>query len=149
MNLRKAIGAIILDINDNIITFQRSDFNNTWQEPEGGIDIDETPSEALYRELWEEINLNKDDFTILKETKNFIPYLFSKNNKKKFNFDGQEKKFFLIKLKSDKINFKYNNTDEVEFISHKITTPKELLESVPYFKKNMYKKVLNEFNLFI
>lgn len=142
MKFRRAVGAIVLDKNNNIICFQRSDFPESWQEPEGGIDNNETPVEALYRELYEEINLDKNDFEIIKETKKFIPYLFVDGQK--FGYDGQEKKFFLIKLNKDK-NFKFDNTKEIEFSAHKIVTAEELLDKVPEFKRNMYREVLKEF----
>ncbi len=144
MTFRRAIGAIVLDKNNNIISFQRTDFPESWQEPEGGIDNEETPIDALYRELYEEININKDDFEIIKETRNFIQYLFP--NGQKFGYDGQEKKFFLIKLNKDK-NFKFDNTEEVEFSNYKNMTAEELLNSVPKFKKEIYKTVLEEFGL--
>lgn len=144
-HLRMAIGVIILDKNDNLIAFQRKDFQNNWQGPEGGIDNGESSLEALYRELYEEINLKKNDFIILKETKNFIPYFFSDNytyeNKK-----GQKKKFYLIKLKNS-VEFKFDNTAQVEFISSKIVSADELVELVPDFKQDLYFKVLREFKM--
>lgn len=145
MKFRQAIGAIILDKNDNIIVFQRRDYPENWQGPEGGIDEKETVTEALYRELKEEIDLNSDEFDVLIETKEFIRYFFE-GGRQKFGFDGQEKKFFLVKLKTDKI-FKFDNTKEIEFSSSKIMKAEDLLKKVPDFKKNMYEKVLKEFKL--
>lgn len=148
MKFRKAIGAIVLDKNNNIIAFQRRDFPDSWQSPEGGIDEGETPKEALFRELKEEINLKKNEYEIIKETKEPIRYFFNENDKVRLGFDGQEKKFYLIKLNTDK-TFKFDNTDEIEFISSKIMEAKELLEKVPIFKKEMYKKIIEEFKLFL
>lgn len=144
MKFRKGVGAIILDQDDDIITFQRVDFKNNWQAPEGGIDEGETPEEAIYRELEEEIGLGKNDFLILKKTKGFIQYLFEEN--KIHGFDGQEKQFFLIKLTVSIDKFKYNNIPgEIEFINCRKTNINELLIHVPSFKKEMYEKVLEEF----
>ncbi len=144
MKFRRAIGAIILDKNNNIVSFQRTDFPDNWQEPEGGIDENETAIEALFRELYEEINIDKDDFEIINETKQFIQYLFP--NGEKFGYDGQEKKFFLVRLNKDKI-FKFDNTEEIEFLNYKNMSANELLNSVPKFKKQMYETVLKEFKL--
>lgn len=142
MSYRRAIAAIVLDRNNSLISFQRTDFPENWQEPEGGIDGEETPVEALYRELYEEVNIKKEDFEIVKETKDFIRYLFP--NGPKFGHDGQAKKFFLIKLNKD-IDFKFNNTEEIEFSNSKNMSAAELLNSVPPFKREMYKIVLEEF----
>lgn len=146
MKFRKGIGAIVLDQDNEIITFQRADFKNNWQAPEGGVDENETSEEALYRELMEEIGINKNDFIILKKTKEFIKYPFGEY--KIPGFDGQEKQFFLIKLNISIDKFKYNNIqNEIEFINCKKTNSNELLHDIPYFKKEMYEKVLTEFGL--
>lgn len=142
---RKAIGAVILDKNNNLLAFQRNDFPESFQGIEGGVDNDE-PINALYRELWEEIGLNKDDYNILGETKDFIKYLF-KPEKRIENFIGQEKKFYLIKLNKN-VNFKYDNMpNEIEFRGYKISKPKDFLNEVPEFKREMYNVVFKEFNL--
>ncbi|GHU28429.1 RNA pyrophosphohydrolase [Bacilli bacterium] len=149
MNLRKAIGAVILDNNNNIVVFQRSDFPENWQCPEGGIDEDETPEEALARELQEEIGLTPEKFVILGKTKNFIPYLF-KDGKSKYGFDGQEKQFFLVKLTGQPVEFKYdNNIEEIEFLGHKTIQVNKLIDLIPDFKKDLYREVLMEFGLLL
>ena len=78
------------------MAFQRSDYKKNWQSPEGGSEDSETPKQALIRELYEEIGIKEEQYNILKET-DFIEYLFPKifisNIKKKYNVDGQSKKF--------------------------------------------------------
>lgn len=144
MKFRKGVGAIVLDKNDNIIVFQRSDYRDSWQGPEGGMEENETPLEALKRELSEEIGLEDNDCLVLKESKQFFRYSFDKQFK---GFDGQEKKFFLVKLLAEP-NFKFDNKeDEIEFADFKVVTPRELLQSIPKFKEKMYADVLNEFGL--
>ena len=144
MNFRKGIGAIVLDKKGNIIVFQRNDYKDNWQGPEGGIDENETVIDALKRELWEEIGLSSEKYEILKETKDFIRYKFEKPS---MGFDGQDKKFFLIKLISEP-NFKFDNKeDEIEFSNFKIIEAKEMIKLAPTFKKEVYLKVLEEFDL--
>lgn len=144
MNFRKGIGAIVLDKKGNIIVFQRNDYKDSWQGPEGGIDENETAIDALKRELWEEIGLSSEKYEILKETKDFIRYKFEKPF---MGFDGQDKKFFLIKLISEP-NFKFDNKeDEIEFSNFKIIEAKEMIKLAPTFKKEVYLKVLEEFDL--
>lgn len=146
-DLRRGIGAIVLDKDSNIIAFQRKDSPENWQSLEGGIDGDETPVQALSRELKEEIDINKEDYDILSETKDFITYIFPKNIEKTIPYAGQTKKFFLIKLKKE-IAFDFEaSEEEAEFINYKIVEASELISLVPQFKKATYLQVLKEFKL--
>ncbi|MDR2778647.1 MAG: NUDIX domain-containing protein [Rickettsiales bacterium] len=154
MNFRRAIGTIILDPSGNLIVFQRSDFPSSWQCPEGGIDEGETSEEALVRELHEEIGLETKDFDILKKTKNFIRYSYE-GGVTQGNFNGQEKQFFLIKLKKSvaEIKFRYDNVaEEIEFLAYRIIGKDEirgdeLASLLPKFKIELYKRVMVEFEL--
>lgn len=146
MNFRKGIGAIILNSKRKIIGFQRSDYRSNWQAPEGGLEGEETEIDGIYRELNEEVGITKDDVILLSETKDFYRYYFAYPNK--FGQDGQDKKFFLFKLKDDNFEFKFDTKkDEIEFSDYKEFDGEELLKVVPPFKKLFYKKILTEFRL--
>lgn len=144
---RKGVGAIVLDEDGSLLSFQRADFRGSWQMPEGGMDGEETAEEAIYREINEEIGLAKGDYVILGKTEDFIRYLFVGNGGIP-GFVGQEKQFFLIKLKVSADKIRYDSTSEkLEFDSCKKTTPEEFLSEVPFFKKDMYEKVLRELKI--
>jgi len=49
---------IILCNTENKVLWARRIGQNAWQFPQGGIKRYETPKEALYRELWEEIGVS-------------------------------------------------------------------------------------------
>ena len=83
--LRKGIGAIILNKNNKILAFQRTDYDAYWQGVEGGIDDNENPIDTLYREVKEEIGVNREDYEVLKEYNGFIPYMFPEGIVKKNN----------------------------------------------------------------
>lgn len=146
---RKGIGAIVLSKDNKIIAFQRYDFDKNWQGVEGGCDSKEEPRETLFREIKEEIGLDKTDYNIIKEFNEFIPYKFPDGIKKGINSTGQKKKFFLIKLKNEnqKFDFSSFNPDGNEFKDSKFVTAEELIKLVPQFKRDLYKKVLNGFGL--
>lgn len=149
MKLRKGIGAIVLNNKNQVILFQRADYPENWQAPEGGIDEGETPKEALYRELNEEIGLSKDDFDIIASRDESFNYTFDEEIKKKFNCDGQAKYFFVTRLKNDNFKFKFDNKeDEIEFLNFKVLdNNKDLAKNVPPFKKGIYEEVLEYFKL--
>lgn len=121
----------------------RSDIKNAWQFPQGGIDEGETPQEALYRELKEEIGCN--DVEILGEFPEWITYDFPKTAKgKQYPFDGQRQKYFLVRLKEhaeiDLQAFEIPEFTEYEFVAYE-----ELFKRVTYFKRRVYRKVIDYF----
>lgn len=66
MNIRKAVLAYI--IRDDKILFIRKVDYTYWKPPSGGVEQGETCKEAFYREMNEELNLEKKDFEVLKKT---------------------------------------------------------------------------------
>ncbi len=120
----------------------RSDVQDSWQFPQGGIDEGETPREALVRELKEEIGT--DEIEIIAEYPEWVSYDFPKTiAKKMYPYDGQTQKYFLVKLKPGaKIDI---NTKEPEFSDYKFVSYSDLFHYVTFFKRPVYKKVLEFF----
>ena len=122
----------------------RTDIKNVWQFPQGGIDKGETPRGALRRELLEEIGCNNVE--ILGEYPHWISYDFPKKtmNKKLYSFDGQTQKYYLVKL-NENAKIDLENFEIPEFKEYKFVTYKSLLKKVTYFKRPVYKKVIDYF----
>lgn len=120
----------------------REDIKDAWQFPQGGIDEGESPKDALFRELKEEIGT--DEVEILAKYPKWIAYEFpSKITKKLYAYDGQKQIYYLVRLKkTDKINL---NTDHPEFIDYTFVDIKDVLDKITHFKKGVYKKVLHYF----
>jgi putative (di)nucleoside polyphosphate hydrolase len=120
----------------------RSDIEGAWQFPQGGIDAGETPQEALYRELEEEIGTG--DVEIIAEYPHWLQYDFpQKIAQKMYPFDGQSQKYFLVRLKKDaKINIA---TKEPEFCDYRFVNLEEVFDFITYFKRPVYKQVLEYF----
>jgi putative (di)nucleoside polyphosphate hydrolase len=121
---------------------QRNDVEDSWQFPQGGIDEGENPKEALLRELKEEIGT--DEVEIIAEYPDWVSYDFPKTiAKKMYPYDGQKQKYFLVKLKPQaKIDL---DTKEPEFNRYKFVSFDELFKYVTFFKRPVYKKVLEYF----
>ena len=62
---RANVGIIVTDGNGLVLLGGR--FNqNGWQFPQGGIRVHETPEQAMYRELAEEIGLSHRDVELIR-----------------------------------------------------------------------------------
>ena len=68
---RSNIGIIVCNDVGNLLWTRRIG-QNSWQFPQGGVDNGESAEQALFRELKEEIGLEKRDVKILGSTKNWL-----------------------------------------------------------------------------
>ena len=125
-----------------IFIASRTDVENAWQFPQGGIDEGETAKEALFRELEEEIGTK--EIEIIAEYPRWVSYEFPPAiAKRMYPYDGQRQKYYLVKLKKDaKINI---NTEIPEFSEYKFVSLKEVYEHITFFKRTVYKQVLKYF----
>ena len=143
---RPHVAAIILSpkypLTCELFIASRTDIKNAGQFPQGGIDKSETPQEALFRELKEEIGT--DEVDIIAEYPEWISYDFPHQIvKKMYPYDGQIQKYFLVRLQEEsKINI---NTKEPEFDAYKFVEVKDLFDYITYFKRPVYKQVLEYF----
>ncbi|ECL3694309.1 RNA pyrophosphohydrolase [Campylobacter jejuni] len=145
-NYRPNVAAIVLSssypFECKIFIAKRSDMDNIWQFPQGGIDKGESVKNALFRELKEEIGT--DEVEIIAEYPEWLGYDFpSKIVKKMYPYDGQIQKYFLVRLKHGatiNINTKHPEFDDYQFVS-----VKQIFEMINHFKKNIYVKVIKYF----
>ncbi|MDX9743622.1 MAG: RNA pyrophosphohydrolase [Arcobacteraceae bacterium] len=145
-NYRPNVAAIVLSssypLKCEILIASRVDIKDAWQFPQGGIDGDETPKEALFRELKEEIGT--DEVEIIAEYPGWVSYDFPPSVAKNMApFDGQTQKYYLVKLKKGAVvNI---DTEIPEFSEFKFVRRARLNEYITFFKRTVYKKVLKYF----
>lgn len=145
-NFRPNVAAIVLSAKYphecEIFIASRTDIANAWQFPQGGIDKGESPKEALYRELEEEIGTK--EIEIIAEYPKWVSYEFPISIAKKMRpYDGQIQKYYLVKLKKGaKINI---NTKVPEFSEYKFVQTKNIYNYITFFKRTVYKQILKYF----
>jgi len=145
-NYRPNVAAIVLSAKYphtcEIFIASRTDVDNAWQFPQGGIDEGENAQEALYRELEEEIGTR--DIEIIAEYPQWVSYDFPPAIAKKMQpYDGQIQKYYLVKLKKGaKINIE---TEIPEFSEYKFVPTKNIYDYITFFKRTVYKQVLKYF----
>ena len=145
---RPCVGIVLIK-KGKIFAGQRLDYKSSaWQMPQGGIEDNESPKDAAFRELKEETGIKKKHIKIILESKNWVRYdlpveLISKLWNGKFR--GQKQKWFAMEFfgTDSDINI---NTVSPEFSQWKWMTADQLIKSIVPFKKNVYKKILSKFS---
>ena len=144
---RKCVGMMILNSNNEILVGRRIDHpSGFWQMPQGGIDENEDPEEAVWREMLEEIGTN--NAKIIKISDQWIKYEIPEKTLKTLpwgeKYIGQQQKWFAFRFagQDKEINI---GTENPEFSEWKWTHHNLLVENIVPFKRNTYKKILEEF----
>ena len=148
--MRQGVGVIVLNQNNEVFVAKRKDNPiDKWQMPQGGININETPFNAMKRELEEETSITT--IKVLKEIDNWLEYELPPNLLGKIwkgKYRGQKQKWFIVKFfgNDGEINL---NTKHPEFIEWKWINYKSLTDVIVDFKKDVYKELKNELKNFL
>ena len=143
---RKNIGIILCNSKNELLLCKRIK-ENSWQFPQGGFEKNESSEDAMFRELFEEIGLQKNNIAILGKTKKWLKYDLPKKYQRKTNNQlcvGQKQIWFLLRLISNDQSINLYTSKNPEFDSWKWVSEKKPLEVVISFKKNVYIEALNE-----
>src|SRR5690554_1156025 len=70
--------AMVVMKNDGKVFWAQRNNNDGWQFPQGGMNSDETPEEAMYRELREETGLLANHVELLGSTPGWLRYQLPK-----------------------------------------------------------------------
>lgn len=144
---RAGVGIIIIN-RQNRIFWARRIGQNGWQFPQGGLLENETPEEGMFRELHEEVGLNRQDVTILGQTERWLYYYLPRHLIRQHSQPlcvGQKQKWFLLRLNTDENKFVFDNTPTPEFDNYRWVTYWYPLKQVIFFKRKLYQRALREF----
>ena len=117
-----------------------------WQMPQGGIDENENPEEAVWREMMEEIGTNKAK--LLKISSQWINYDIPSETLKTLpwghKYIGQTQKWFAFQFTGDESDINVG-TINPEFSEWKWAKIKTIVDNIVPFKRQVYSKILEEF----
>ena len=140
--------AMILANSENKVLWARRVEQNGWQFPQGGLKENETPEQAMYRELHEEIGLTSNDVKILAVSKDWLRYRLPSYmvRQEKPLCIGQRLKWYLLRLIGNEQNIHFDETDFPEFDTFRWVNYWYPLRQVVDFKRQFYKRALTEFS---
>ncbi len=141
---RENIGIVLINDKQQILLAKRYR-QNDWQLPQGGIDKNEAPLTALFRELYEEIGLSSEHVKVLAKTPKWLYYNLPKKyirSQEKPLCIGQKQVWFLLKLTASIAHIKLDQHTEIEFDHWRWVNYWYPIEAVIAFKKHVYEDML-------
>lgn len=145
---RANVGIIICNKVGQIFWARRYN-QHSWQFPQGGIDQGETAEQAMYRELYEEVGLTKNDVKILAVSRNWLRYKLPKRLVRQGNDPvciGQKQKWFLLTMTCEEKAVNLAASGHPEFDDWRWVSYWYPIRNVVAFKRDVYRRVLKEFS---
>ncbi len=146
---RPNVGIILANNAGQLLWARRVGGHDAWQFPQGGIQQDEEPETALYRELQEEIGLKATDVHLLGCTKGWLRYRLPerliRQREDGRTCIGQKQKWFFLQLQAEDSAICFDNSHEVpEFDHWRWVSYWYPIDKVVNFKREVYRKALAE-----
>lgn len=138
---------IILSNDEGKLLWAKRIGQNAWQFPQGGIQEGESPEDALFRELAEEVGLTEEHVEILGSTERWLRYRlprrFIRQGKKPLCI-GQKQKWFILRLTADETKVRFDTTESPEFDGWRWVDYWYPIRDVVFFKRDVYRRALQE-----
>lgn len=143
---RPNVGIIVANHRRQVLWARRAG-QRAWQFPQGGIKHRETPEQALYRELNEELGLLPEHVSIVGYTAGWLRYDLPKRfirRRCKPVCIGQKQVWFLLQLVGRESEVCLDGCDQPEFDSWKWVNYWHPSREVIAFKRDVYRRALRE-----
>jgi putative (di)nucleoside polyphosphate hydrolase len=148
---RPNVGIILLNQKNQVFWGKRIR-THSWQFPQGGIDRGETPEQAMFRELHEEVGLHPEHVRIVARTRDWLRYevpdRFIRRDARGF-YKGQKQIWFLLQMTGFDTSVNLRATDHPEFDAWRWNQFWVPLDAVVEFKRGVYEQALTELSRYL
>ena len=141
---RPNVAIVLMNDQRRVFWAQRAN-SDGWQFPQGGMRSDETPVEAMYRELEEETGLLPQHVELIGSTPGWLRYRLPRRYQRHYSKPlciGQKQVWFLLRFLGDDSAFSLDRCDQPEFCRFKWVDFWYPVDNVITFKRRVYKKAL-------
>ena len=148
---RPNVGIILLNQKNQVFWGKRIR-THSWQFPQGGIDRGETPEQAMFRELHEEVGLQPAHVHIVARTRDWLRYEVPDRfirREARGHYKGQKQIWYLLQLVGHDWDLNLRATDHPEFDAWRWNDYWVPLDMVVEFKRGVYELALTELSRFL
>jgi putative (di)nucleoside polyphosphate hydrolase len=148
---RPNVGIILLNARNQVFWGKRLK-THSWQFPQGGIKHGETPEQAMFRELHEEVGLLPEHVQIVARTRDWLRYEVPDHfirREARGHYRGQKQIWFLLRMLARDSDMNLRATDHPEFDAWRWNDYWVPLDMVIEFKRGVYEMALTELARFL
>ena len=143
---RANVGIILTDGDGKLLLAGRAG-SKGWQFPQGGVLQGEEPEAAMFRELREEVGLDRHDVELLGVTEDWLRYRLPDKFVRRHSTPlciGQKQRWFMLRLVSPAENVRFDLGEQPEFDRIRWVDFWRPVNEVIYFKRRVYARALHE-----
>ena len=144
---RPGVGMVVSNQRRQVVWARRIGRRDAWQFPQGGIHHGESPEEAVFRELQEELGLAPESVEVLGATTGWLRYDIPRQFLRRDRHPvciGQKQRWFLLRLLSDDSAIRIDAHSKPEFDRWRWVEYWEPAREVVFFKRFVYRRALAE-----
>ena len=148
---RPNVGIVLLNSRNQVFWGKRLR-THSWQFPQGGIKYGESPEQAMFRELYEEVGLKPEHVRILARTRDWLRYEVPDHYIRKDargHYRGQKQIWYLLMLVGRDSDLDLRASSHPEFDAWRWNDYWVPLEMVIEFKRGVYELALTELSRFL
>ncbi|MBE9537981.1 MAG: RNA pyrophosphohydrolase [Proteobacteria bacterium] len=147
---RPNVGIVLANNHGQVLWARRIGGRDAWQFPQGGINKGESPEQALYRELEEEVGLSAANVDVLGCTRGWLRYRLPKRFIRSGQSSvciGQKQKWFLLRMLAEDDAVRLDLNQKPEFDHWEWVSYWYPLNEVVSFKREVYRRAMKELAL--
>jgi len=143
---RPNVGIVLVNQQNKVFWGKRAR-EHSWQFPQGGIKRGESPEEAMYRELHEEVGLRREHVRIIGRTRDWLRYDVPTHwirREWRGHYRGQKQIWFLLRLLGCDDDVCLHRASKPEFDCWRWIDYWRAVDEIIAFKRDVYRRALTE-----